>query len=251
MPDSTYQRVVATDDSEPLLVRSRLEIVAILRALIERKALVTVYFGDQAEFIVTALLAVDSGSEEIVFDCGVEKILNRRLLQCSRLTVETQIDHIRIRFVANRPEATAFRQAQAIRARMPDVVIRQQRRDSYRVKIPLGQPVYCVVQLDALATDASMPVRIGDVSCGGLALVDCPPTLRLAPGMVHAGCRIDLREIAFVTTGLEIVHVLERVNRNGLRMKICGCRFMNPSSALLTFIQRYINAIETRRKALS
>ena len=251
MPDSTHERSVSAQDNERYLVHSRLEITAILRSLIEHSALVTVYFGERGEFIVTALLAVNSEFEELVFDCGAGQVLNAHLLESSRLTLVTQLDHIRIQFVANRAEATIFEQAPAFRIRLPDALTRLQRRENYRLKIPLSQPVSCTLQLDPQRDDSAVAIRICDVSGGGIALIDYPSSLELVPGTVYQGCHIDLREIGRVTTDIEIVHVMEKVGRNAVRTRLCGCRFKNVPNAMVTLIQRYINKIERDQKALS
>jgi c-di-GMP-binding flagellar brake protein YcgR len=251
MADFADQRVAAAQDSERYLVHSRLEITAILRSLIEHSALVTVYFGERGEFIVTALLSINPDFEELIFDYGADQTLNARLLESSRLTLMTQLDHIRIQFVANRAEATTFQQAPAFRIRLPDALTRLQRRENYRVKVPLSQPVRCALQLDPEREDSTVAIRICDVSGGGIALIDFPATLELVPGTVYHGCHIDLRDIGRVTTDIEIVHVMEKVGRNAVRTRHCGCRFRNMPNAMLTLIQRYINKIERDQKALS
>jgi c-di-GMP-binding flagellar brake protein YcgR len=251
MPDSSDIRSAAGHDNERYLVHSRLEITAILRSLIGHSALVTVYFGERGEFIVTSLLSINPDFEELIFDYGAEEVLNARLLESSRLTLMTQLDHIRIQFVASRAEPTMFQEARAFRIRMPDALTRLQRRENYRVKVPLSQPVTCVLKLGHQGDNGSVSIRICDVSGGGLALVDFPPSLELVPGTVYPACRIDLGEIGRVTTDIEIVHVMEKVNRNAVRTRICGCRFRNMPNAMLTLIQRYINKIERDQKALS
>src|SRR5206468_6010297 len=66
-------------------VHSRLEIVAILRSLIEHRSLVTVSFGGRDDFIVSALLAVNPDFEELIIDHGADPATNVRLLQAPRL----------------------------------------------------------------------------------------------------------------------------------------------------------------------
>jgi flagellar brake protein len=251
MADTADQRSPSAQENERYLVHSRLEITAILRSLIEHRALVTVYFGDRDEFIVTALLSINPDFEELIFDYGAEQVLNARLLESSRLTMVTQLDHIRIQFVANRAEATTFQQGPAFRIRLPAALSRLQRRENYRVKVPLGQPVNCTLHVDPQQPDKSVMIRICDISCGGIALLDYPSNLELVPGTVYHDCRIDFREIGHVTTDIEIVHILEKVNRNAVRTRLCGCRFRSMPNAMLTIIQRYINKVEREQKALS
>lgn len=237
-------------ENERFIVHSRLEITAILRSLIEHGTLVTVYFGD-SDFIVTSLLSINPDFEELILDYGADSARNSRLLHASRLTFSTQLQHIRIQFNAHRAEPTSFRGAPAFRIRMPDDLVRLQRREYYRVKAPMSQPVRCNVLLDPERADSAVSIRIFDVSVGGIALVDYPPNLKPEPGTIYHGCQIDLREIGRVTTDIEIVHVMEKVNHNKQRTRLCGCRFVNMSNQMLTLIQRYINKIERDQKARS
>jgi flagellar brake protein len=249
--ESPDERPAALEDGERYLVHSRHEITAILRSLIDRSALVTVYFGERGEFIVTALLSINPDFEELIFDYGAEEVQNERLLASSRLTLVTQLDHIRIQCVATRAEATTFQDMPAFRIRLPDALTRLQRRENYRVKVPLSQPLSCSLQLDPQRDDSRVAIRICDVSGGGIALIDYPPTLDLVPGAVYYGCQIDLGEFGRVTTDIEVVHVMEKTSRNAAKTRQCGCRFRNLRNATLTLIQRRINQIERDQKALS
>jgi c-di-GMP-binding flagellar brake protein YcgR len=127
--------------------------------------------------------------------------------------------------------------------------MRLQRRENYRIKLPLGQPVQCQVHWNPANPESLTSIRVADLSCGGLALVDFADSVKLVPGNVYADCRIGLGEIGTVTVDLEVVHVVEMTTRNNTRSRRCGCRFVKPPSAMGTLIQRYINKIERDQKA--
>jgi len=244
MSDLVERRLVATPDNERYLVQSRLEITAILRSLIDHSALITVYFGDHGEFIVTAILSINPEFEELVFDYGADASVNQRLLESPRLTFATQLDHIRIQFESHRAQTTSSQGSSAFRVRMPDELIRLQRRDNYRVKVPLSRPVNCTLRLDPKRGGTAVAVRIYDVSGGGLALIDYPQSLQLTPGEIYQGCQLDLRDVGRVTTDIEIIHVLEKTGRNVTRTRLCGCCFRNMPNATLMVIRRYISKLE-------
>jgi len=238
-------------DSERFQVHSRLEIIAILRSVIEHRAFVTLTFGSRNDFIVTALLAMNPDFEELIFDYGADANANQRLVGASNIELSTELDHIKIQFSVQRAEPTQFQGGPAFRIRMPSSVTRLQRRDNYRVRLPMSQPATCTLQLDPALPSSSVAIRIFDVSCGGMALIDYPADLNLVPGTVYPNCRIDLREIGRVTADVEIMHVMEKVSKNSVRSRICGCRFKNIANATVTQIQRYINKIEREHKLLS
>ena len=241
----------ASSDLERYQVHSRLEIIALMRDRSwSSMAFVTMAFGDDSDdFIVSALLAMNPDFEELIFDCGADEAANKRLAAATRISLTTQLDHIKIQFTAQRVERTQFQSGPAFRVRLPDSVARLQRRDSYRVRVPLSKPATCTIQTDPEKPSSRVVIRIFDVSCGGIALIDYPQSIELVPGHVYPGCHIDLREIGRVTTDVEIMHVMEKVSKNAVRSRICGCRFRNMSNPVVTQIQRYINKVEREQKA--
>ena len=52
------------------LLHSKAEIAAVLRSLIQRRALVSAYLDRGHEFLLTSLLEVDTGNDELVLDWG-------------------------------------------------------------------------------------------------------------------------------------------------------------------------------------
>jgi len=250
MPDTYVQNAPRVSDNERYLVHSRLEIIGILRGLIAHSSFVTASFGGHDDFIVTAILALNPEFEELILDYGADELANKRMLAAPRITFMTQLDHIRIQFTVTKIETTMFEGARAFRTRLPSKLTRLQRREFYRVKVPLGQTTFCALKLPAAGV-ATVQARIADVSCGGIAIVDYPDDLALEPGTVFKDCEIDLKDLGQVVTDLEIVHVLEKTTRNAARSRLAGCRFRNLSNGMLTLIQRYINKIEREVKALT
>ena len=227
-------------------VRSRLEIVATLRAVLSRRALVTVHSG--REFIVTAVLAVNPDFEEVIFDYGVDRAMTERLLQASQLEIVTQLDNIRIELAAARAEAVSFEGAPAFRIRLPEVMTRLQRREYYRIRIPLGRPLRCQVAPDPERTEHTVTLRVADLSCGGAALVDVPPSLAPVAGMVYRQCRIALPDLGTVTADLFVVHVHPDTTRAVPTVRFSG-QFLGINDATRALIQRYINRIEREKRA--
>lgn len=253
--DTMENRFTATDlarlsDSEQYQIHSRLEIIAILRSLIEQRSFVTVYFGACDDFIVSALLAINPDFEELIFDFGANEEANARMVRATDLIVATQLDHIRIQFTAIRAEATTYEGGPAFRIPLPRMLLRLQRREFYRIKVPLGQPLICELYPGG-QYERPVAIRVYDISCGGIALVEYPAALILVPGTVYPGCRIDLAEIGTVTTDIEVMHLLETTGKSGMTSRRCGCRFVHFTNPLVTLIQRYIMKIEREQKAHS
>jgi flagellar brake protein len=234
-------------DSAKYLVHSRYEIIALLRAIIDCRALVTVYFNQGRDSLVTNLLSVNPDFEEVVFDIGSQADANRRLLGSNALTVVTFVDHVKIQFSTQRAEQTAFEGKPALRLRLPQSLLRLQRREHYRLSPPVTNPIKCIVS--QLLDRAGKPVeyRIVDISCGGVGLLVEPHQMRPELGRTLKDCRIDLAEIGPVNTGLVIRNTVEIPGRvEGQRY---GCQFVDIPGTHVNLIQRYINNVQRERRA--
>lgn len=232
-------------------VRSALEIEKILRGLIAHRALMTAHGGDHGAFFVTAVLAVDDDDGTLVCDYGVDSALTERLLNASRITFITQLDHVRIQFSASGAEAIPYEGGPAFRIAIPEVVTRLQRREFYRLRIPRGRPLYCQVQLPAGPDEAAkrIPLPVHDVSCGGVALSGWPQGFVPRPAMELPDIGIELPDLGRLVADLRVVHVHGTAG-HGPDAGRFGCRFVNASHGASMLVQRYINRIEREQRAL-
>lgn len=235
---------------ERFQVRGTLAIVALLRKMIEHRGFVTVHAGP--DFFVTALLAVDEDDGTLVFDYGVDAALTDRLLRAPRLTVVTQLDHVRVQFVLERAQRIDYEGSPAFRAPLPPFLTRLQRREYYRLRIPRGRPLMCEVPIqDARAPDGTRRVamQVHDISAGGLMLYEGPDDFAPETGTELRGCAIDLPDLGHISLDLRIVHVQDGGGRgpHGARL---GCCFLGISPATVNLIQRYINRVEREQRAL-
>lgn len=229
-------------DDERFRIRSRMEIVGLLRSVAAHRELVSVQFGGPDDFAVSAVLAVFPEVDQVVLDYGADERAMQRLLQSTKLRFATQLDHVRISFHAAGAVAVAYEGAPALAIRVPEWVLRYQRRDSYRLKIPLGRPLMCEVPAgEHMAKPASLRVR--DISVDGIGLSDYAKDVRVSAGMVWPGCRIRLPELGVLVADIEVMHATEGDVRR------CGCRFRNLPFAMANLIQRYITRVEREQHA--
>jgi c-di-GMP-binding flagellar brake protein YcgR len=238
----------ALDDKSRFAVHSRLEIVATLRALVAQRAFVTLHARGEEDFIVTAVLAVNPEYDEVVLDYGVDHAVTERLLRAPGLEIVTQVDHIRVELAVDQAEAVMFEGALAFRIPLPSTMIRLQRREYYRIHIPLSRPVRCVVTPDPARPDATLALRIADLSCGGAGFADVPVALAPAVGHLFPDCRIVLPDIGTVTTDLRTVHVREESAHGKTTLRF-GAQFLGLNDGERTLIQRYIHRIEREQRA--
>jgi len=232
-------------------VRSALEIGKILRGLIAHRALVTAHAGEHGAFFVTAILEVDDDKGTIVCDYGVDATLTERLLAAPSLTFVTQLDHVRVQFSVSGAVAIDYEGGPAFRVDIPDIVVRLQRREHYRLKVPRGRPLYC--QLAPPQTDGvdgkRIAVPVYDISCGGVGLAGWQGEPVPAAAMELTGAWVELPDLGRLVVDLRVVHIQRATGRAGALSRV-GCRFVNVSAGATMLVQRYINRIEREQRAL-
>ena len=240
--------VPETPDYEQYLTYSRREIMNVVEDIIEHRALVTVYFNQGEEYFVTNLLQVNPDFEELVFDSASKEELNEHLLQSRRTTFVTFLDQIKIQFHALRIETTSFEGKAALRTRLPDSLLRLQRRNYYRIAAPRATPLVCTVPLPGGGAPAK--VTVGDLSVGGLAILAGQALAEFKSGTVFHNCKIDLPGHGEITVSLELRNNQSGAGGDAKRLRF-GCQFLNLSGPMLSLIQRYINQLERNRRALT
>jgi c-di-GMP-binding flagellar brake protein YcgR len=231
-------------DDDRFRIHSRMEIVGLLRAVSAHREIVTVQFGGAQDFVVSAVLAVNPDFEEVVLDYGADEAAMQRLLRAQRLRVTTQLNQVRIQFQADVAAVVNYEDGPAFRVRLPDSLQRFQRRDAYRLKVPLGRPLLCEIPPSETAGGTqALRVRVRDISVEGIGLVDYPKELRPATGAVWSGCRINLPDLGPLVADLEVKHATEGDVRR------CGCHFRNLPLSMANLIQRYITRVEREQHA--
>jgi c-di-GMP-binding flagellar brake protein YcgR len=229
-------------DDERFRVRSRMEIVGLLRSLASHREIVTIQYGGPDDFIVSAILAVFPEVDQVVLDYGAHEKSMQRLLASNRLRFSTQLEHVRVQFQADAARAVAFEGAAAVAVRLPESVLRLQRRDTYRLKVPLGRPLMCEVPVGEHMPKAAA-LRVRDISVDGIGLSDYGKDVRVAAGMVWPGCKVRLPDLGVLVADIEVMHATDGEARR------CGCHFRALPLAMANLIQRYITRVEREQHA--
>jgi len=238
---------VGPDDSAYLL-KSRAEIVHVLRDLIRTRALTTVHMSGVQGTLVTPLLAVDDEAGEIIFDCSGNQALNRDVQRATRLLFVSAQDKVKIRFATTPARLATWQGDEAFAVPIPAELLRLQRREFYRVLAPVSRAVQCTVPVVADAKCRYVETRVYDISAGGVALIAQPGEIPSQTGTCYENCRIALPDAGNIVVTLEIRSTLEMKLPNGKPALRIGCRFVRPSPATSSLIQRYTMRIERDRK---
>lgn len=226
------------------LLHNRSDMLRILRQLLDHGSQITLFFNEGSDLLLSILLAVKD--DELIFDYGANNETNQRALEAAKLFCVTQLDNVRVQFILRSIKSIMHEGHPAFRAALPDSVLRLQRREYFRLTVPLAHRLTCQIPLQ---DGHRIEVGVIDISGGGIAMVVPPDKARFEPGMEFPNCCIELPEVGAVTTTIRVLSLFEITLRNGSRVKRGGCQFINLPGSMANLIQRYIVKVERERKA--
>ena len=238
------------DDYSQYLLHARMEILAVLRTLIQKNALVTVHFDRGNAFFLTSILAIEPDANRILVDVGSDEDINTRALQADKLILTAVVDKIKVQFSIASLACTEHEGRPAFVGRIPDTLLRLQRREFFRLAMPIANPIRLQTSIPHREGLHQLDVPLLDISGGGVGLMLTPDQAGLFEnGDVLENCRITLPGEGLLATRLGIRNRFDVVTRSGARYVRIGCEYIDLPSARLTAIQRYITHVERERKA--
>ena len=142
---------LARDDGlEKFMLRGKRQIAQLLQELIDNRCLISAHSGGGHSFM-TAVLRIDEDRERVVLDASPDADANRRALAAERVQCVTLLDHIRIQFSLTGLSSGQEKSHPALSAPIPKEMLRLQRREFFRLKVPLAHELTCVLAAEDLA----------------------------------------------------------------------------------------------------
>lgn len=239
------------NDYSKFLLYSKLEIVAVLRTLVQKGAMITAHFEHGKSFMLTSLIALSPDNSQVIFDVGSDHEMNSRALAANKLVFTAAVDKIKVQFSLNKLSGTTHDGRPAFRGTVPDTLLRLQRREYFRLSTPIATPIKCIIPMtraDGSALIAEAPLL--DISGGGIGLMIQPEQASAYErGMTFKECKISLADEGVLITTLRVRNAFDVTARNGNLYVRVGCEFIELQGSHLTLIQRYITRTERDRKA--
>lgn len=247
-PNPLRFELLKSDDYAHYIQRDQREVRFILRNLIERRAMVSVYFGPTGDFLLTTVLGLSNDENSLYLDWGADEAVNARVAGSDELTCMTQLDRVKIQFNLQHAKPSSLAGAKAFVAPVPDAVLRLQRREYYRLATSSTHGVICSVVVHG---DGSEEMRVDatvlDISGGGLAVMVPPEGTPFEPDREFHHCRINLPEVGTIETKMRVRSVFRISAANGKPMLRAGCQFVRLPDSQVSMIQRYILRVERER----
>jgi flagellar brake protein len=229
---------------ERFAVYSQSEIVSLLRELAERQVLVTLYYDQSAGFAVSNVLDVNAGFEELLFDCASDPAAQQAIYASKRLVMVAFLDNVKLQCVVGAAEPIKHHGRSAFRVRLPQQMLRMQRRNHSRHQPVAGRPANCLVP-SPRGEGQYESLRVLDLSVGGLAVLAHPTKFDLPAEGIIEQCYLDLPEVGQITVNLRLRYVDPISESDGATAaRRCGCEFVNLSGPAARLLQRYMNKLD-------
>lgn len=229
------------DSDDPFLVTSQLGIKSVLRALVVQKTLVHLRLEQHGQAIITTLLDVDSEQDRVVIDAAASPAFNERLIRAPKLHFDARVDQIRVQFHTGQATQCLFDQRAAFSLPSPNALRRLQRRDHFRIDIPVSTPLFCELPLKS-GKNIVLPVK--DISAGGVALLDRNEEFTQTEGAVLKQCTFQLDDIGTVALNLRVRRISNQVLGDWSLTRVVACEFVYPAQGDAIMIQNYIGRLE-------
>jgi c-di-GMP-binding flagellar brake protein YcgR len=237
-----------TGEYSQYFLSSKTEILAVLRSIIQKGTLITVYFDDGQFFFLTTMLALRSGNTEFTFDVGSNEEVNARALRADKLVFSTLVDKVKIQFSLGQLQREERQGRSVFVGAVPDNLLRLQRREFFRLSLSIINPVHLRTTLDP--DDLSIDIPLLDISGGGVGLMfSVDLANRLERGQMMANCRIVLPNEGLLVCTLCVRNMFDVTTRSGSHHVRVGCEFVALPASRLSAVQRYIIHVERERKA--
>ncbi len=237
------------DNNEKYRVYSKTGILSVLRLMLWNNSLATCHFGRGDNFVLTTVLDVDAERSEIVLDYGADETLNQQALKAGKLNVMAFLDQVKIQFVCHGIQKIEFEGHNAFLTRIPETLLRMQKREYYRIVTPTIAAVRCAIPLPGgNAPAATVDVILQNISCGGMAVIDPTSGVNFKEGAIYRNCLLALPGVGTARVNIRIQHVSEFSPGNGLKCQRARCEYIDADENTLSMIQRYITRLELEQK---
>lgn len=233
------------------LLYSRSEILFVLRSVMQKKCMLTVYFDGGRSFFLTSLLAISDDGNWLYCDVSNDPVINKNALAAKKLMFTTMLERVKVQFSVGGFQQVPAGNRVAFACALPETLLRLQRREHFRLSTPIAAPLKCELHLPLpTGNTEDLLLTLLDISGGGIGLmVPDNQAALFQVGNTMAGCLIDIPNEGKVVTGLCVRNCFPVTAKNGAHYTRVGCEFVDLSASHLNWVQRYITRVERERKA--
>lgn len=238
------------------LIRNSKLIFSHLTDLVKKKCIISAHFGENNTSFLTAIVELDQKNNVLKLDCGPTELLNKQLLNSSKVLFRTEMDGIKVSFSGKDIKKSKHADHAVFTMPIPSAIFWMQRRHYYRVKIPLSHAgSYCEITFRVTNEDGSTGIqtvnfRLSDISISGFSFLN-PNTefvSHFEADKPFSECTLYLHDgnqsnIGFIVK--DTIKIKSTVTTNEQRI---GCLFTEITPTFESSILRYMQDIERQMK---
>lgn len=248
--ETAPQAPVRYDEEEKYLLRHPRDIRQVLQSLIDKRALISAHLLPRGHSFPTALIALAEDEDSLLFDGSISEAINRGIEDARQVVCVSQLDRVHVQFPLGGCVRTVVDGQIAFRAPLPERVMRLQRREFYRLQVPVSQPVRCFVPFAHGPEDVEqIEMRVLDISGGGVAVEVPPDRAEFRPYREYTDCQLLLPDSDPLLVRMMVKNLFRQSLPNGREALRAGCQFTALPRGGDALIQRYIFRMERQRSA--
>ena len=234
----TIERLSEAQEKECRITSAR-QIQCLLHNISENGLRAVLYYDSSREFIITSLLEVEA--EGFWVEQGADPKKNLRIEKSEKVTLVSSVDHVKIQFSASGISSSTYQGYPAFFLPLPAVLYRVQRRENFRLVLPLSERLHCVITTNKPLAGDKVDVPVMDISGGGLRLF---ADGEFVLGQTYSGCKINFPEIGEMSFTLKVKNLVTISPKPGQTIKRVGCEFENLDRASSFMLQRYVTKMQ-------
>lgn len=230
-------------DISSFSIQNPKEIISHLFLLVKNKCLLGARFGENNESYITTLLGINEKNNTVVLDYGPKEDLNQHMLSADKVTFDTDYSGIKVSFSGADLKKITYKGDPAFGMPIPKLIFWMQRREYYRVKLPLSKSSYCQLILEDRKT---VNLKLYDISLSGIAILNVSKEISdlLILGKSFEQCRLILSGVGEGMISIEIRNQYI-INPDKLqKIQKVGCKFIKLTRPVEDVIQRFMHQIQ-------
>lgn len=239
------------NDKDNYFIKNKKSIASHLGEVKKNRCLCSVKVGVMNHEFLTPILNIDEKNDQLTFDISQNEQSNQAIQQNAKLNFSLDCNGIAASFSVANAIVTTFEGSRAYTTQLPEVIFWRQRREYFRVKIPMshnGTYIELPV-IDKQNNSRKFKLDIVDMGIQGIGVLDRNQyltkndidLLNTNKNQVEAILYLNGGFFGEVTFEIRYIEEINLLNNTTYRI---GCLFYNLAQSIENQIQRYIRSVE-------
>ena len=222
-------------DTSGVLVRSRREILQMLRQMLEQSVPLTLSMAESPASARGPLVYIDEGNNMLLVECAAG-LASGANAPAGGVLISCVFDGSKIEFQSATLNLTEVDGVPVAGIELPEFLWRFQRRRSTRHDT---RALRITLNMGFIDADA----KVTNMSLGGVGVVCCGADVHLAAGELLQACTISLPGVGEIRADLKVRHVTPAHDDKGAAILLAGCEFTGMSGHARNLMTRYLDGI--------